>query len=1314
MIADLFIKILNLSIGAVPIMAVLLILRLLFKKAVPRKVFYIAWVLVFLRLMVPFSLESDFSFFNFMPRAEVVEENIGTSVIFIENSGTKVDFPVLNHPSADNPNTDAPAMAEPNTEPEKPSAPVVSVAKIDKNHIYGTIWIFGTAGLLLFGIVGYFAVLKKTKFESVPYTKNIRLSDFFKTPIVCGLFRPKIILPMNFDLDDDAKVKSVIAHECTHIRRGDNFWRLLASFTLYIHWFNPLVWICYDAFIRDMEVSCDEEVLGKSESDIRGEYAESLVSLSGSGTNPLYGGVLSFGESAIKERVKCIMNFKRATLLIVIICVAVAAALGVIFLTNPSMGHDPEAVSFEISGGDNISFSKENGLEINLSFTNTDDKTLWLSSEITVDRFKDGKGYTEKFESPYGTVMVEPGKTVVFCEKVPAEYCVNEPVYGEWTISRGVYYDKEFSDERGALFTFEIKENYSLETAEDIVAFVKENQDLLGFIENPAADDSSIDHYRTPMHWEKYKADNTEIPDAVIKFFYLYHSTFATYEVPDFSYIDDGTGLYGTMEQLLRYEVARERLESPGDYVTDFDMTIERESGENGTFIYSCLYEYKHKSGRESGGRDHWKFTLAKNANSGEYEIKNFKWYQEGYGGLYPGLVNIFEDIAERYYPYHNNDYELIANIGIVELLKENGYFEKNSDGTLMRYDLSGKLVSGSIAKDYIPNVDFSEEEILGDADMANYYRLLLGNICSGATEIRTGGITFVVQPNDKNYVVSLGAEDAGLLMSMFERISVMNVEPMPNPNTGGILEIYFDTESGIVKTAYDGRLVITHQGAKYAYVFDGELIKGVFDEIQNFADELLSGAVEYAEGEINPQQGSNEGPAPVQLGEEYLIPYDTGAIAGLFCNSEKTYIPVSSATALVELRKILAYGNFINLMRVEETETSELGKALEGVDVVEFARDYDGKKYNLSLYENGFILNGSAVDEKDKGKIFIVEKEAWSNFRYIVKTMFENASFRNPYWLGLANEKNIDIIWVALNNGNFVTYNNEMDCFELLVPIIKSISVEAPATRLTEYSIEEIAQKLKGDYIHVSMNFFTDTVYDLYITETELYIDSNDMKYSLYYKLSEPGESFKELYSFAVEEEAGINPSTQEENPSTAKPVIYLYPEKETEVSVKLDFDGKLTYTYPAINNGWRVLAKPDGTLTNLADGSTHYYLFWEGTARPKWTYEKGFVVKSSETESFLRENLAKMGLTPREYNDFITYWVPKMQGNKYNLISFSGAEYSEIAKLTVNPKPDSVIRIHMMWKALDEPIEIEPQVLPTYERKGFVLVEWGGTELY
>ncbi|MBQ8594967.1 MAG: M56 family metallopeptidase [Oscillospiraceae bacterium] len=665
---EIFLKVLNLSIGAVPIMAALLVLRFLFKKAVPRKVFYIAWALVFLRLMVPFSLESNLSFFNFVPKAEVIEENIGTSVVFVENENERVEFPVFVNPDRENPNVDG--VYHSAITGEIVTGPDITTVPMDKNMIFGTIWIFGTAGLLLFGIIGYFAVLRKTNFESVPYTKNIRLSDFFKTPIVCGLFRPKIILPMNFDLDDEAKVASVIAHECTHIRRKDNLWRLLATFTLYVHWFNPFVWICYNAFIRDMEVSCDEEVLGKSKNDIRAEYAESLVALAGNGTNPLYGGVLSFGECAVKERVKCIMNFKKTTLMIIILCVAAIAALGVIFLTNPSAIHNPKEFSFEISGGDDISFSRENGLEINLSFTNTDDKPLWLSSDITVDRFKDGKGYTEKFESPYGTVMVEPGKTVVFCDKVPAEYCLNEPVYGEWVIARSVSSDEEFRDESGASFSFEIKENHSFKTAEDIVAFVKENPDMLELIENPSKAKLNDLEY--------YKKTNQGIPEVIVEFFYLYHSAFVTLEVPDFSELDKGTGNFYKMEQYLKYQIARERIENENDYVTDFELEIQKESGDARAYVYSCKFNYKHKGGRESGGVDTWKFVLLENPKTGKEEIELFEWKQEGYGGLYPGLINVFEDIRMRYYPYHNDDYELIANIGICEIMIENGFFKEN------------------------------------------------------------------------------------------------------------------------------------------------------------------------------------------------------------------------------------------------------------------------------------------------------------------------------------------------------------------------------------------------------------------------------------------------------------------------------------------------------------------------------------------------------------------------------------------------------------------------------------------------------------
>lgn len=178
-------------------------------------------------------------------------------------------------------------------------------------------------------------------------------------------------------------------------------------------------------------------------------------------------------------------------------------------------------------------------------------------------------------------------------------------------------------------------------------------------------------------------------------------------------------------------------------------------------------------------------------------------------------------------------------------------------------------------------------------------------------------------------------------------------------------------------------------------------------------------------------------------------------------------------------------------------------------------------------------------------------------------------------------------------------------------------------------------------------------------------------------------------------------------------KPVIYLYPTEEQEVAVKLDYQGEVFVTYPEYKDGWKVTAKPDGTLINKEDGKEYSYLFWEGKSKDKWDMSKGFVVKGEDTKDFLQETLAKMGLTPKEYNEFIVYWLPRMQDNKYNLISFSKDEYEERAKLQVTPKPDSVLRVFMVFKPLKKAIKVEPQELNTFERKGFTLVEWGGAEV-
>lgn len=177
-------------------------------------------------------------------------------------------------------------------------------------------------------------------------------------------------------------------------------------------------------------------------------------------------------------------------------------------------------------------------------------------------------------------------------------------------------------------------------------------------------------------------------------------------------------------------------------------------------------------------------------------------------------------------------------------------------------------------------------------------------------------------------------------------------------------------------------------------------------------------------------------------------------------------------------------------------------------------------------------------------------------------------------------------------------------------------------------------------------------------------------------------------------------------------KPVIYLYPQKEIDVSVKLTLDGRLTCTYPAYNNGWTVTASPDGTLAD-AKGQTYNYLYWEGETYAQYDLSKGFCVKGEDTAAFLEDALYKLGLTRREANEFIVYWLPMMEQNEYNIISFQTDIYTDAARLEVSPAPDTLIRVFMAWQAIDSFAELPEQELTAPERNGFTIVEWGGTQI-
>ena len=181
-------------------------------------------------------------------------------------------------------------------------------------------------------------------------------------------------------------------------------------------------------------------------------------------------------------------------------------------------------------------------------------------------------------------------------------------------------------------------------------------------------------------------------------------------------------------------------------------------------------------------------------------------------------------------------------------------------------------------------------------------------------------------------------------------------------------------------------------------------------------------------------------------------------------------------------------------------------------------------------------------------------------------------------------------------------------------------------------------------------------------------------------------------------------------------KPIIYLYPKEETQVSVKLGNEDKITCSYPTYTSGgWNVLAKPTGDLIDLNSGRNLYSLYYECDNSVQYTMKKdGFVVESEKLVEFLEEKLSILGLTEREAEEFIVYWLPRLQANKYNYIRFATMdEINQNMPIEFSTNPDTLIRVLMTYKPLEHPIEVEEQQLSTPERIGFVAVEWGGAQI-
>lgn len=308
---ELFLTVVNLSLTAGWLVLAVLALRLLLRKA-PRWSFCLLWGLVALRLMFPFSLESSFSL---IPSAQPLPREILHTATPQIQSG----IPAVN--SAVNPILQE-ALA--------PSAGASVNPTQVWSFLLARLWLAGMVLLLLYALVSTL-LLKRRLATATLLEDNIRQSEQVGSPFVLGLFRPVIYLPYHIAEED---LTYILAHERTHIRRLDHWWKLLGYVLLSIYWFNPLMWVAYVLFCRDLEGACDEKAIRTLDQQARKGYSTALLNCS-IHRRPAAPCPLAFGEAGVKSRVKAVMHYKKPAFWIVVIALIACIIAALCFLTSP-------------------------------------------------------------------------------------------------------------------------------------------------------------------------------------------------------------------------------------------------------------------------------------------------------------------------------------------------------------------------------------------------------------------------------------------------------------------------------------------------------------------------------------------------------------------------------------------------------------------------------------------------------------------------------------------------------------------------------------------------------------------------------------------------------------------------------------------------------------------------------------------------------------------------------------------------------------------------------------------------------------------
>ena len=366
---------------------------------------------------------------------------------------------------------------------------------------------------------------------------------------------------------------------------------------------------------------------------------------------------------------------------------------------------------------------------------------------------------------------------------------------------------------------------------------------------------------------------------------------------------------------------------------------------------------------------------------------------------------------------------------------------------------------------------------------------------------------------------------------------------------------------------------------------------------------------------------------------------------------------------------------------------------------------------YSYQFYDKGVGVTAYTGDGAGVTQYFFCDPTAIGSLTAQMQKFYDSQQ-KSATWLAIINPARVESLHVGRKGkepgepyGEAFPLTNWNSA--AIIDLLRTLPVEGAAETNRLWTRPDVEYRL---------GFTNALTYRVQVQGNQLRVWASDMPQVLQFTV--PQKEVDELLTETDNRITYEKENIEKPNPETAKPVIYLYPEQETKVNVQLTFNGTLTSTYPTLPpEGWTVTAQPDGTLTD-EEGRSYRYLFWEGVADVDWKQDSGFLVKAEDAREFLEQSLTQLGLNELEQNDFITYWLPKLEKNGESFVTFAAEQYTDNAVLTVTPQPDSVLRVQMLISKVDDSNraafqKLPEQELPRFEREGFVLVEWGGTDL-